>query len=85
MVELNPNESKILQALKDLYATAPDKAVSVEKVEAATKMSKGMVGSTLASLCNKNLVKKILGHKASNYYVMPEKPVGSSQSSILQR
>jgi len=70
MVELNPQEQKILAALHSLGATAPDKIKTADDVMRASNLAKGIVGNVLTSLVGKGAVKRVAREKAAGYYAL---------------
>jgi len=70
MVELNPQEQKILATLHSLGATAPDKLKTADDVMKASNLAKGVVGNVLTSLVNKGVVKRVAREKAAGYYAL---------------
>jgi len=72
MVELNENQQKILEALKELGATADDKMKTADDVAKKAGIGKNIVANELITLANMKLVKRTVRHKAAGYFVTPE-------------
>ncbi len=70
MVELTDDENKIVEALKSLGATAPDKLKTADHIAKAASMPKGKVGNLLLNLANKKVVKRVAREKAAGYYLI---------------
>jgi len=70
MVDLNPQEQKILATLHSIGATVPDKLKTADDVMRASNLAKGIVGNVLTSLVNKGAVKRVAREKAAGYYAL---------------
>jgi predicted transcriptional regulator len=69
MVDLNPMESLVVQAMKDLGATSDEKKKTADDIAKKCNRPKSMVNNALVSLCRKGVVKRVAREKASGYYV----------------
>jgi len=70
MVELNPIEQLIVQALKELGATKDTTIKTADDVAKKVNRPKGMVNNALVSLLQKNVVKRVAREKAAGYYLL---------------
>ena len=70
MVELNPQEQKILAALHSLGAIASDKLKTADDIMRTSNLPKGVVGNVLTGLVGKNVVKRVAREKAAGYYAL---------------
>jgi len=70
MVDLNPQEQKILATLHAIGATVPDKLKTADDIMRASNLAKGIVGNVLTSLVNKGVVKRVAREKAAGYYAL---------------
>lgn len=75
MVDLNPIESLVVQAMKDIGATNEEKKKTADDIAKKCNRPKSMVTNTLVSLTQKNVIKRVVREKASGYYVIPVPPV----------
>ncbi|MBI1973893.1 BlaI/MecI/CopY family transcriptional regulator [Candidatus Micrarchaeota archaeon] len=71
-MELNPMESKVLEALKALGATGPEKIKTADDVMKKSDLAKGVVGNCLTSLVGKGAVKRVAREKAAGYYAIQQ-------------
>ncbi len=71
MVDLNPIESLVVQAMKDLGATSDEKKKTADDIAKKCNRPKSMISNALVSLANKNVIKRVVREKASGYYVPP--------------
>lgn len=71
MVDLNPIESLVVQAMKDLGATSEEKKKTADDIAKRCNRPKSMVNNTLVALTQKNVVKRVAREKASGYFVIP--------------
>lgn len=69
MVDLNPMESRVVQAMKDLGATSDEKKKTADDITKKCNMPKSMVNNVLVALVQKGAVKRVAREKASGYYV----------------
>ncbi|MEM5869753.1 MAG: transcriptional regulator [Candidatus Aenigmatarchaeota archaeon] len=70
MVELTPEETKVVEAMKSLKAIAEDKIKDADQIAKAAMMPKGKVANILLSLVNKKVVKRVAREKAAGYYLL---------------
>jgi DNA-binding IclR family transcriptional regulator len=70
MVELTPDEAKVVEAMKSLKAVAEDKIKDADQIAKAAMMPKGKVANILLSLVNKKVVKRVAREKAAGYYLL---------------
>ena len=71
MVDLTPHEQKIVQAMKDIVATADDKVRSADAITEKSNLPKGLATSAITSLVNKKVLKRVAREKAAGYFVLP--------------
>jgi len=72
MATLNPNETKVLQAMVALGATGEDKMKTADDIMRKAAMGKGMCNGALQSLITKGFVVRKVRQKAAGYYLTPE-------------
>lgn len=70
IMELTEDEKKVVEAMKNLKATAPDKLKDADQIAKAAMMPKGKVANILLALINKKVVKRVAREKAAGYYVI---------------
>jgi predicted transcriptional regulator len=70
MVDLSEDESKVIEAMRSLKATAEDKLKDVDQIAKAAMMPKGKVANIILNLVNKKVVKRIAREKAAGYYLI---------------
>ncbi|MDE1860692.1 MAG: Rrf2 family transcriptional regulator [Candidatus Micrarchaeota archaeon] len=71
MVDLNPIESLVVQAMKELGATSDEKKKTADDIAKKCNRPKSMVNNALVTLAQKGVVKRVAREKASGYYVSP--------------
>jgi len=71
MADLNPVESLVVQAMKDLGATSDEKKKTADDIAKKCNRPKSMISNTLVSLIQKGAIKRVVREKASGYYVVP--------------
>jgi predicted transcriptional regulator len=71
MVDLNPIESLVVQAMKDLGATSDEKKKTADDIAKKCNRPKSMVNNALVTLMQKSVIKRVAREKASGYYVVP--------------
>ncbi len=71
MVDLNPIEQLVVQAMKDLGATKPESLKTADDIAKKANRPKSMVTNTLVALSDKGVIKRVAREKASGYYVIP--------------
>ena len=72
MVELNPIEQLIVNAMKDLGATKEQSLKTADDIAKKTNRPKSMVTNALINLANNGVIKRVVREKASGYYLMPQ-------------
>ena len=70
MVDLNPIESLVVQAMKDLGATSDEKKKTADDIAKKCNRPKSMINNALVALSDKGVVKRVAREKASGYYVV---------------
>lgn len=68
-MDFTPQEQKIIDALKALGATAPDKLKNADQIMITANLAKGFGGNILTNLCNKGVVKRVAREKAAGYFL----------------
>ncbi len=69
MVDLNPLESLVVQAMKDLGATSDEKKKTADDIAKKCNRPKSMISNILVTLSQKGVIKRVVREKASGYYV----------------
>ena len=72
MVDLNPIESLVLQAMKDLGATSDEKKKTADDIAKKCNRPKSMISNALVELDRKGVIKRVVREKASGYYIKPQ-------------
>ncbi len=72
MVELNPIEQLIVQAMQELGATKDTSIKTADDIAKKSNRPKGMVNNTLVSLVQKGVIKRVAREKASGYYILQQ-------------
>ena len=72
MVELNPMEQAIVNAMKELGATKDTSIKTADDIMKKCNRPKGMVTNTLVSLVQKGVIKRVAREKASGYYIIAQ-------------
>ena len=70
MVELNPNEQLVINAMKELGATKDTSIKTADDIMKKTSRPKGMINNILVDLVNKGVIKRVVREKASGYYIL---------------
>ncbi len=70
MVEMNPIEQLVVNAMKELGATKDTSIKTADDIMKKCNRPKGMVNNALVSLVQKNVIKRIAREKASGYYII---------------
>ncbi len=70
MVDLNPIEQLVVQAMKELGATKAEALKTADDIAKKSNRPKSMVTNTLVALANKGVIKRVAREKASGYYVV---------------
>ena len=70
MVELNPMEQIVINAMKELGATKDTSIKTADDIMKKCNRPKGMVTNTLVSLVQKGVIKRVVREKASGYYIL---------------
>ncbi len=72
MVDLNPQEEKIVNAMKDIGAVDENHVKSADQIGDKSNLPKGLVTNLLINLCNKKVIKRMARDKAAGYYLLPQ-------------
>ena len=72
MVDLNDNEQKVVNAMKEIGATNGNSAKTADMIAAKCPLAKGMVTNLLMQLQNKKAVKRISKSKAAVYHLVQQ-------------
>jgi predicted transcriptional regulator len=72
MVELNPNEQLVINAMKELGATKDTSIKTADDIMKKTNRPKGMINNVLVDLVNKGVIKRVAREKASGYYILAQ-------------
>jgi predicted transcriptional regulator len=72
MVELNPIEQLVVNAMKELGATKEQNLKTADDITKKANRPKSMVTNTLIALANKGVVKRVVREKASGYYLIQQ-------------
>lgn len=72
MVDLNPMEQVVVNAMKDLGATKDTTIKTADDIMKKCNRPKGMVTNTLVTLVQKGVIKRVAREKASGYYILGE-------------
>ena len=70
MVDMNPIEQLVVNAMKELGATADNKIKTADDIMKKCNRPKGMVNNALVSLVQKSVIKRVAREKASGYYIL---------------
>ena len=70
MVDLNPMESRVLQAMRDLGATSDEKKKTADDITKKCNRPKGLVNNVLADLAHRGVIKRVAREKAAGYYLL---------------
>ena len=70
MVDLNPIEQLVVNAMKELGATKDTSIKTADDIMKKCNRPKGMVNNTLTSLVQKGVIKRVAREKASGYYLL---------------
>lgn len=70
MVELNPLERLIVNAMKDLGATKENALKTADDITKKTNRPKSLVTNTLVLMAQKNIIKRVAREKAAGYYLL---------------
>ncbi len=72
MVDLNPMEQSVVNAMKELGATKDTTIKTADDIMKKCNRPKGMVTNTLVSLVQKGVIKRVVREKASGYYLLAQ-------------
>lgn len=72
MVDMNPMEQLVVNAMKDLGATKDSSIKTADDIMKKCNRPKGMVNNTLVSLVEKGVVKRVVREKSSGYFILPQ-------------
>jgi predicted transcriptional regulator len=70
MVELNPLERLIVNAMKELGATKDSALKTAEDITKKTNRPKGLVTNTMVVMAQKGIIKRVAREKAAGYYLL---------------
>ncbi len=70
MVELNPMEQLIVDAMKQLGATKDTSIKTADDIMKKCNRPKGVVNNTLVALVQKGVLKRVAREKSSGYYII---------------
>ncbi len=70
MVDLNPIEQAVINAMKDLGATKDTQIKTADDIMKKCNRPKGMVNNALVALVQKGVVKRVAREKSSGYYII---------------
>ena len=71
MVDLNPIENLVVQAMREIGATSEEKKKTADDIAKKCNRPKSMVNNTLVALLQKGVVKRVVREKASGYFIIP--------------
>ncbi len=74
MIELNPMEQMIVNAMKEIGATKEQSLKTADDIAKKTNRPKSMVTNALVLLAQKGVIKRIAREKAAGYYLLPMQP-----------
>lgn len=69
-MELTDQEQQIVDAMKDLGATAEDRMKTADDISRKVGISKSFVANILINMANKKIVKRVVRQKAAGYYLL---------------
>ncbi len=72
MVDLSPQEQKIVDAMKDIGAIDDTHVKSADQIGDKANLPKGLVTNLLTNLCNKKVIKRLAREKAAGYHLLPQ-------------
>jgi predicted transcriptional regulator len=72
MVDLNPIEQLVINAMKELGATKDTSIKTADDIMKKCNRPKGMVNNALVALVQKNVIKRVAREKASGYYILAQ-------------
>ena len=67
--ELTDDEKKVVEAMKQLKATAESQLKTVDHIAKSSMMPKSKVAALIGTLMNKRVIKRIAREKAAGYYL----------------
>ncbi len=70
MVELNPLERLIVNAMKELGATKETALKTAEDITKKTNRPKGLVTNAMVVMAQKGIIKRVAREKAAGYYLL---------------
>jgi predicted transcriptional regulator len=70
MVELNPLERLIVNAMKELGATKDSALKTAEDITKKTNRPKGLVTNAMVLMAQKGIIKRVAREKAAGYYLL---------------
>lgn len=69
-MELSDQEQQIIDAMKELGATAEDKMKTADDIARKSGISKSIAANILINLANKKVIKRVVRQKAAGYYII---------------
>ncbi len=72
MVELSPQEQRIVDAMKEIGAIDDMHVKSADQIGDKSNLPKGLVTNLLTTLCNKKVIKRFAREKAAGYFLLPQ-------------
>jgi predicted transcriptional regulator len=72
MVEMNPMEQLVVNAMKDIGAVKETQIKTADDIMKKCNRPKGMVNNALVSLVEKGVVKRVVREKSSGYFILPQ-------------
>jgi predicted transcriptional regulator len=70
MVELNPLERLIVNAMKDIGATKESGLKTADDITKKTNRPKSLITNTLILMAQKGIIKRVAREKAAGYYLL---------------
>jgi predicted transcriptional regulator len=70
MVDMNPIEQLVINAMKEIGATKETSIKTADDIMKKCNRPKGMVNNTLVSLVQKGVVKRVVREKSSGYFII---------------
>lgn len=71
-MELTEQEQRVVDAMKELGATADDRLKTADDIARKAGISKAIVSNLLLNLVNKKVAKRVARQKAAGYYILPQ-------------
>lgn len=70
MADLNPQEQKVVEAMRGLGATTPERILTMDDIMKRSNLAKGILGNVVTQLVNKGVIKRVAREKAAGYYLI---------------